>query len=160
MNSNPAPVAMLASTGSGWFVLCDADGAPSLITNRHVVTGEKQPLRQTSELTRPAARGRLRVYLLTVAAIRVRYRTASGAQPIRVQRVVRRNLVHRADAGVCHGCCQRGAPKQCSRVRRSRSLFTAARHAGYQLAGGRGSARLHGHRAAADDCLRRAPRRM
>jgi hypothetical protein len=97
--------------------------------------GGEQPLSHASELTRPAVRGRLRVYLITVTAIRVRSRAASGAQPLRVQRVVRRNVVPRANAGVHHGCCQRGAPKHCSRVPRSRSPFTAARHAHYQLPG-------------------------
>jgi hypothetical protein len=95
----------------------------------------EQLLSHASEHTRPAVRGRLRVYLIAVAAVRVRYRTASGAQPLRVQRVVRRNLVHRVSAGVYHGCCQRGAPKRCSRVPGSRSPFTAARHARYQLPG-------------------------
>jgi hypothetical protein len=89
--------------------------------------------------TRPAVRGRLRVHLLTIAAIRVSYRTASGAQPVRVQRVVRPNLVRRANAGVYHGCCQRGARKHCSRVPRSRPPFTAGRNADYQLPGGEGA---------------------
>ena len=70
---------------------------------------DRVKLSHASELTRPAVRGRLRVYLITVAAIRVRYRTASGAQPLRVQRVVRRNVVNGAITGICHGCCQRGA---------------------------------------------------
>jgi hypothetical protein len=151
-SSWPAQTRRSRQAPSGWFR--SPRRGRSAVSHHQQAHGDggEQPLSHATEFTRPTVRGRLRVYLITVAAIRVRYRTASGAQPLRVQRVVRRNVVNGAIAGVCHGCCQRGSPKHCSRVPQESLFFTAAQHAGYQLPGLSGEPVRTAIVRAADDC--------